>query len=95
VVLSIAGALRVRRENLSPTSHRNLPGMFGSKFPGEIDRPKLSWRPLPVKGDMKVLSRMPQLFSARRGKTMHLRCWSGSKLRLVPGAEVGPLRLPK
>jgi len=71
-VLSIAGGrCEVRRgEALAPTVAIESPGDVWVKIArGEIDRPKALMEGLyRVKGDMKVLSRMPQLFGARRGK---------------------------
>jgi putative sterol carrier protein len=69
-VLSIAGGrCGVRRgEAVSPTVTIESPGDIWVKIArGEIDRPTALMEGLyRVKGDMKVLSRMPQLFSARR-----------------------------
>jgi putative sterol carrier protein len=71
-VISInGGRCQVRRgEALSPTVTIESPGEVWVKIArGEIDRPKALMEGLyRVKGDMKVLSRMPQLFGARRNK---------------------------
>jgi putative sterol carrier protein len=71
-VLSIdGGRCGVRRgEALASTVMIESPGDVWVKIArGEIDRPKALMKGLyRVKGDMKVLSRMPQLFGARRGK---------------------------
>jgi len=71
-VISISGGrCQVRRgEALSPTVTIESPGEVWVKIArGEIDRPKALMEGLyRVKGDMKVLSRMPQLFGARGKK---------------------------
>jgi putative sterol carrier protein len=71
-VISIAGGrCEVRRgEALSPTVTIESPGDVWVKISrGEIDRPKALMEGLyRIKGDMSVLTRMPQLFGARRGQ---------------------------
>jgi len=72
-ILSIAGGrCEVRRgEVLSPTVTIESPGDVWVKISrGEIDRPKALMEGLyRIKGDMKILTRMPQLFGARRGQS--------------------------
>ncbi len=71
VISIVGGRCQVRRgEALSPTVTIESPGEVWVKIArGEIDRPKALMEGLyRVKGDMKVLSRMPQLFGARRKK---------------------------
>jgi putative sterol carrier protein len=69
-VISIAeGRCEVRRgEAVAPAITIESPGDVWVKIArGEIDRPKALMQGLyKVKGDMKVLTRMPQLFGARR-----------------------------
>jgi putative sterol carrier protein len=69
-VISIAGGrCEVQRgEAVSPTVTIESPGEVWVKIArGEIDRPKALMDGLyRVKGDMKVLSRMPQLFGGRK-----------------------------
>ncbi len=69
-VVGIAdGNCEVRKgEALSPAVTIEAPGEIWVKIArGEIDRPKALMQGLyRVKGDMKILSRMPQLFGARR-----------------------------
>ena len=68
-VISISGGhCEVRKgEALSPSVTIESPGEVWVKIArGEIDRPKALMQGLyKVKGDMKVLARMPQLFGAR------------------------------
>ena len=69
-VLSIAGGrCKVRKgEAVAPTLTIESPGDVWVKIArGEIDRPKALMQGLyKVKGDFKLLSRMPQLFGARQ-----------------------------
>ncbi len=71
-VISITGGHCevLRGEALSPTVTIESPGEVWLKIArGKIDRPKALMEGLyRVKGDMKVLSRMPQLFGARGKK---------------------------
>jgi putative sterol carrier protein len=68
VVSISAGRCEVRKgEALSPAVTIESPGQVWVKIArGEIDRPKALMQGLyKVKGDMKILARMPQLFGAR------------------------------